>query len=91
MPSSTLKNKGQITLPSPIRKQIHAEKGDIFDFQLQADDTVLMIKKQAVEVKAHQAEERKKDLSRWLGAKPSVFKNAQEVDSFIRKQRDLWS
>ena len=33
----------------------------------------------------------KKDLSRWIGAKPGVFQTTQEVDQFIRAQRDAWN
>ena len=92
MALSQLKNKGQITLPSSIRKEIHADEGDIFDFQLQADKTVIMTKKQAVDTQNQKTGwKRRKDLSRWLGVKPNVFKTAAEVDAFIRKQRDLWS
>lgn len=51
-----LKDKGQITLPSSIRKEIHAEKGDMFDFQLQPDETVIMTKKQALDTHGVQPE-----------------------------------
>ena len=91
MPLSTLKEEGQITLPSSILERLHAVTGDTFDFQLQRDDTVLMTKKRKVEVKARPAEAQKKDLSRWIGAKPNVFGSAKEADEFIRKQRDPWT
>ena len=34
MPLAKLKDKGQITLPSNIRKKIDADKGDIFNFEV---------------------------------------------------------
>ena len=91
MPLSTLKNKGQITLPSVIRKKIQAEKGDMFDFEVQQNDKVLMTRKRMVSASDRQMPAgRKKDLSQWIGAKPNVFKTAEEADQFIRNQRDLW-
>ena len=89
MPLSTLKEKGQITLPSSVRKQIQAEKGDVFDFQAQ-EDKVIMTRQKVVPANTTQPP-KKKDLSKWIGAKPGVFKTAQDVDQFIRNQRDLWS
>ena len=92
MPLSTLKDKGQITLPSSIRKQIHAGKGDMFDFQVQQDDQVIMTRKKIIAANAEPTRLRqKKDLSKWIGAKPGLFKSAEEVDKFIRSQRDLWN
>lgn len=90
MPVSILKNKGQITIPASIRRQLHAEKGDMFDFQLQQDGKVLMTRKQVAPVKIQETKGRK-DLSQWIGSKPGIFKTAEEVDQFIRNQRDLWS
>ncbi len=84
-----LKKKGQITLPSSIRREIHAEKGDIFDFRAQ-EDQVIMTRQRVVPANTTPAQTRK-DLSKWIGAKPSVFNTADEVDQFIRNQRDLWS
>ncbi|WP_089727780.1 hypothetical protein [Candidatus Thiosymbion oneisti] len=34
--------------------------------------------------------EKRRDLSKWIGAAPGIFKTAQEVDDFIRKERDTW-
>jgi AbrB family looped-hinge helix DNA binding protein len=92
MSLSTLKDKGQITLPSAIRKEIQAEKGDMFDFQVQQDNKILMTRKRVISASDRQISSReKKNLSKWIGAKPNVFKTAEEVDQFIRNQRNLWS
>ena len=90
MALSKLKDKGQITLPYSIRKEIHAQRGDMFDFKLQPDETVIMTKKQVIQDE-QTGKQRRKDLSHWLENKVSVFKDAREVDNFIRKQRDLWT
>ncbi|MCB2263961.1 MAG: hypothetical protein LGR52_13665 [Candidatus Thiosymbion ectosymbiont of Robbea hypermnestra] len=34
---------------------------------------------------------KRRDLSKWIGAAPGVFKTGQEVDDFIRKERDAWN
>ena len=92
MPLAKLQDKGQITLPSAIRTQLHAAKGDIFDFRLQADQTVILTKKPAAEQQDNAIQSPiKKDLSLWLDSKPGLFGSAAEVDTFIRQQRDLWS
>ena len=92
MTLSTLKGKGQITLPSSIRRQINAQKGDMFDFQVQEDEKVVMTRKRIVSANTDQTHQsKKKDLSKWIGAKPGLFKNADEVDNFIRSHRDLWN
>ena len=92
MTLSTLKDKGQITLPSSIRRQINAQKGDMFDFHVQQGEKVVMTRKRVVSANTDQAHQNKKrDLSKWIGAKPGLFKTADEVDNFIRSHRDLWN
>ena len=90
MSQAKLQAKGQITLPSAIRKQMHAKKGDIFDFRLQSDNTVTITKKSAAEQQNQTAQSStNKDLSPWLDSKPGLFSSAAEVDTFICQQRDL--
>lgn len=45
MSLTTLKEKGQITLPANIRKQIKADKGDIFSVQIKENQIVLTLQK----------------------------------------------
>ena len=92
MPPATLRDKGHITLPSAIRRQINAEKGDMFDFEVQRNDKVIMTRKKiSTAITEPVQPKKKKELSRWIGAKPGLFKSAEEVDEFIRSHRDLWS
>ena len=86
---SKLKDNGQITLPVGIREQINAQKGDIFSFEI-VDNQVIMNLQKLTSVGSKNSEKERKDLSNWIGSKPGVFKTAQEVDEFIRKERDLW-
>ncbi len=88
MPLSTLKEKGQITLPSSIRRQIHAEKGDLFDFQVR-ENKVIMTRKKIVLAKASVHKKTNK-LSKYIGAGKGVFGSPKEIDNLIRKQRKEW-
>ena len=90
MPLSTLKEKGQITLPSVIRKKIHATRGDMFDFEIQDDKIIMTPLSVTPATQKRIALDKKRDLSKWIGSSPGIFKSAQEVDDFIRKERDAW-
>jgi len=42
MPLATLTSKGQITIPSAVRKKLHLHAGDKIDFSLIGDHEVLL-------------------------------------------------
>jgi len=42
MPLATLTSKGQITIPSSVRKKLHLHAGDKIDFSLVGEHEVLM-------------------------------------------------
>ncbi len=42
---TTLKEKGQITLPVDIRRQIHAKKGDLFNCKVVDGNVVMTLQK----------------------------------------------
>jgi len=42
MPLATLTSKGQITIPSSVRKKLHLHEGDKIDFSLVGEHEVLM-------------------------------------------------
>jgi antitoxin PrlF len=42
MPTSTLTNKGQITVPKSIREHLHVAEGDQLDFAIAANGDVIM-------------------------------------------------
>ncbi len=88
MSLSTLKEKGQITLPSSIRKQIQAEKGDLFDFVVQ-ENKIIMTREKIV-LSDDFIQKKSTNLSKYIGAGKGIFGSPKEVDSFIRKQRKEW-
>ena len=42
MPLATLTSKGQVTIPSSVRKKLHLHTGDKIDFSLVGENEVLM-------------------------------------------------
>ena len=92
MALSTLKEKGQITLPADIRRRIAARKGDLFDFQIE-NGKIVMIPQKVVPAAGGEKSQKtiKRDLSRWIGAAPGVYPTMPEADAVIREYRDAWN
>ena len=92
MPLSTLKDKGQITLPSSIRKRIHADKGDIFHFEI-VDGKVIMTLQKLIPANASKKVSdvnKHIDMSKYIGAGKGIYGSVEEIDGYIRKERDSW-
>ncbi len=86
MSVTKLKEKGQITLPVDVRREINAQKGDIFDVQVD-NGKVIMTLQRLVPVNE---ELTTVDLSRFIGSASNAFGSVQEIDDNIRKDRDSW-
>ncbi len=86
MSVTKLKEKGQITLPVDVRKEINAQKGDIFDVQVD-NGKVIMTLQRLVPVNQ---EPTTIDLSRFVGAASGAFGSVEEIDDTIRKDRETW-
>lgn len=91
MPLATLKEKGQITLPSDIRKKIRAGKGDIFNFEVVGGKVVMTLQK-LVPAKDVAQKKRKKgvDISKYIGSMKGAFGTVEEIDDYIRNERASW-
>ena len=91
IPLATLKEKGQITLPVDIRKAIHADKRDIFNFQVVGDQVVMTLQKV---VPAQEGPTRKRtkgtDISKYIGSMKGTFGSVEDIDNYIRNERDSW-
>jgi bifunctional DNA-binding transcriptional regulator/antitoxin component of YhaV-PrlF toxin-antitoxin module len=91
MPLATLKEKGQITLPVDIRKAIHADKGDIFNFQVVGDQVVMTLQKVVPAQKTPTPRPRKGvDISKYIGIAKGAFGSVEEIDDYIRNERASW-
>ena len=92
MARATLKDKGQITLPAEIRKQIAADAGDIFDVEA-VGGTVVMTPLRQVPANGGGGRWRRKrlDLSKFVGIASGTYgKTVKEMDAYVRKERDTW-
>ena len=78
MPLMTLKEKGQITLPITIRKQINVTKGDLFDCEV-IDGKVVMTQQRLVSAdeKKAQAGSKGVDISKYIGSGKGIFSSVE--------------
>lgn len=91
MPIATLKEKGQITLPVDVRKKIHADKGDIFNFEVVNDQVIMTLQKIVPAAKAPAAKRRKGvDISKYMGIAKGTFGSVEEIDEYVRNERTSW-
>ena len=86
MSVTKLKQKGQITLPVDVRRAINAQKGDMFDVQVDNGKIIMTLQK-LVPVSQKPTTV---DLSRFVGVASDAFGSVQEIDDTIRKERDSW-
>lgn len=89
MPLTTLKEKGQITLPAGIRKQLRAHKGDLFDCEV-IGGKVVMTPQKLVPALDGGAMGKGVDISKYIGATAGTFDSIEEIDEYIRNARDAW-
>lgn len=91
MPLVRMKEKGQVTIPAIVREQIAAHKGDVFEVAVVDGDIVLKPRQLVTRTKPSEKSDRKGvDITRWIGAGKGLFKTPEEVDAFIRSERDRW-
>ena len=86
-----MKDKGQVTIPAAVREQIAASKGDMFEVVV-LDGNIVLRPQDVVARDATGPAPRKKgvDIGPWIGAGRGLFKTPEEVDAFIRAERDQW-
>ena len=89
MPLATLKDKGQITLPSAVRKKLHVNKGDIFNFEV-VDGQVIMTPQKLMPAHKTTGKTKQIDISQYIGAGKGLYGSAESIDAQIRKDRDAW-
>lgn len=89
MPLATLKDKGQITLPADIRKQLRANQGDLFDCEVVGGKVVMTPQKIVPAIDGGEMG-KGTDISKYIGATAGTFDTASRVDEYILKERDAW-
>lgn len=90
MPLVKMKEKGQITIPAAVREQIAAHKGDVFEVVVMDGNIVLKPRDVVARDKSGEQKRRGPDISAFIGAGKGLFKTPEEVDAFIRSERDRW-
>jgi AbrB family looped-hinge helix DNA binding protein len=86
-----MKEKGQVTIPAAVRERISAHTGDVFDVVVVGGEIVL--KPQDVvsrDASPSSAPLKGVDITSWIGSGRGAFNSPEEVDAFIRAERDQW-
>lgn len=86
MPLATLKEKGQITLPADIRKQIHADKGDMFNCEVVGGQVIMTLQKIVPATKIKKG----LDISKYIGSAKGNFGTVKQIDARISNERNSW-
>lgn len=75
-PTSTISSKGQITVPSEVRRRLGVKAGDRVEFVFEAGQTVL-----------RPTRSEKNPFAPFIGSLPA-FNNRKEIHAWIRNLRD---
>ena len=89
MSLATLKEKGQITVPANIRRQIQAHKGDIFNFEV-VNGRVVMTPQMQAATQPRTKQRKGADIGKYIGSMKGKFGCVEEIDEYIRNERDSW-
>ncbi len=93
MALAKLKEKGQITLPADIRRKISANKGDLFECEIVDGKVVMTLQKLVPADGAPLDKQEKKkgvDISKYIGIAKGTYGSVEEIDEYIRNERDTW-
>ncbi len=91
MPLAKLKEKRQITVPIEICNQVHADKGDIFNFEVDEDNNkIIMTLQKLVPVTKDKARTTSIDISKYIGIAKGTFGSVENIDEYIRNERSSW-
>ncbi len=80
-----MKEKGQVTIPASVRKEIAAQRGDMLEVTVR-DGAIILTPQDVVSRKAAKSV----DITAWIGAGKGLFASAEEADAFIRAERAKW-
>jgi len=89
MPLAKLKEKRQITVPIEICNQVHADKGDIFNFEV-VDNKIIMTLQKLVPATKEKCGAKGVDISKYIGIAKGTYGSVEEIDEYIRNERASW-
>ena len=77
-------------MPADIRKEIQADKGDIFDFQVIGDKVIMTLQKLVPMTGKSTKKDDGIDISKYIGIAKGTYGSAAEIDEYIRNERASW-
>jgi AbrB family looped-hinge helix DNA binding protein len=84
-----IKDKGQVTIPSGVRKQVSAAIGDVFEVAV-IDGNIVLKPRQVVSRSPVTSLGKPVDVSRSIGKGAGQFASPADVDAFIKSEREKW-
>jgi AbrB family looped-hinge helix DNA binding protein len=84
-----IKQKGQVTIPAALRKQMGMKEGDWLEALIR-DGNIVLVPKQAKSRLPYTLPKRGADIAPYIGAAKGVFATPAAVDAFIRAERKRW-
>lgn len=84
-----LKEKGQITIPSAMRVKIDAEVGNLFEVTLDGGNLIFCPQQVSAKQTKKKINPKGVDIVKWIGS-GKLFGTPEQVDAFIRAERDSW-
>ena len=84
-----VKEKYQVTIPTSVREAIDIHEGDTLEARTEGGN--IMLVPQLMHGR-RSAKKQSLDISKYIGSMNGVYGNSpNEVDEYIRKERDVWN
>lgn len=91
MPVVKMTENGQVTIPAAVRTEISARTGDLFDVAAADGNIVLTPRKVGSRgLSGAMAKPKGVDISEYIGSARGIFGNREQLDEYIRKEREAW-
>jgi AbrB family looped-hinge helix DNA binding protein len=85
-----VKSRFQVTLPKNLRKEIGLKEGDLLDARAEAG-AIILVPQKTSRRRSSRAKPSPQQLMRYFGAGRGLFDSPEDVDAFIRREREAWS
>jgi AbrB family looped-hinge helix DNA binding protein len=89
MSTVRIKQKGQVTLPMSVRKELNLQEGDLLELGVRKGSIVLQPRDLTARHPRKAA--KKSGLMSYFGSGKGLFASPEEVDAYIRRERAAWT
>jgi AbrB family looped-hinge helix DNA binding protein len=89
MSTVRIKQKGQVTLPMSVRKELNLQEGDLLELGVQKGSIVLQPRD--LTARRQRRTSKKSGLMSYFGSGKGLFNSPEEVDAYVRKERAAWT